>query len=99
MSRPAEESLSGAMEAFGFSGAEVRRHGEGHINDSFRVITAGRGEHILQRLSPVAFSEPEKLMENIVSVTEYLRKKAEAYSASCVIRSAHIRSFCKKKRP
>lgn len=85
MSRTAEKTLFNAMEAFGFSGAEVCRYGQGHINDSFRVKTSCKGEHILQRLSPVAFSEPEKLMENIVSVTEFLKKKLEA---------EHIPGFC-----
>ncbi|MGN0779777.1 MAG: phosphotransferase enzyme family protein [Aristaeellaceae bacterium] len=57
----------------------VEPYGCGHINDTFRVITRKPGtdkEHryILQRLSPVAFHEPEKVMENIGAVTAYLKK-------------------------
>ncbi len=57
----------------------VERYGCGHINDTFQVTTRKRTsdhEHryILQRLSPAAFHEPEKVMENIANVTAYLKK-------------------------
>ena len=58
----------------------VERYGCGHINDTFLVVTRKPGavkEHryILQRLSPVAFHEPEKVMENIAAVTAFLKDK------------------------
>lgn len=58
----------------------VERYGCGHINDTFLVVTRKPGavkEHryILQRLSPVAFHEPEKVMENIAGVTAFLKDR------------------------
>lgn len=53
------------------------RFGGGHINDTFRVVVREEErerQYILQRLSPVAFHAPEKLMENISGVTAFLRE-------------------------
>jgi len=72
----AEHTLSQALAAFDF-GAPVdhaERFGEGHINDTF-LVDGGAGRFILQRLSPAAFKEPGKLMENVVGVTEYLGRE------------------------
>lgn len=52
----------------------VRAYGDGHINHTFRVETQHGGACILQRLSPAAFREPEKVMENVSRVTAYLRE-------------------------
>lgn len=74
----AEELLPQALEAFGFGAfpQEVRRHGNGHINDSFRVTPGGgRGRFLLQRISSVAFPRPDLLMENIVGITRYLAQE------------------------
>lgn len=51
---------------------KVSRYGSGHINDTYLVQTKGAGRYILQRISPAAFREPLKLMENIERVTSYL---------------------------
>lgn len=55
----------------------VTPYGSGHINDTF-LVTAREGgdvhEYVLQRLSPVAFREPEKVMDNVSRVTAYLRE-------------------------
>ncbi len=52
-------------------------YGSGLINDTF-LVTAREGgdvhEYVLQRLSPVAFREPEKVMDNVSRVTAYLRE-------------------------
>lgn len=50
------------------------RYGEGHINDTYLVETMGL-RYILQRINTSIFKNPVKLMENIVNVTEHLRKK------------------------
>ncbi len=74
----AERYLNESLAAFDFGAPVVGaiRFGEGHINDTFVVHTqpadASCRRFILQRISPVAFREPERLMENIVNVTEYL---------------------------
>ena len=54
--------------------ATTAPYGEGHINDTYLAQTAA-GKYILQRINHNIFKEPEKLMQNIVLVTEHLRKK------------------------
>ncbi len=79
----AEQALGEVLAAYDFGGGvdSAARFGEGHINDTFRleVRTADGGGRrvILQRLSPAAFKEPDKVMENIVNVTEYLGREIE----------------------
>ena len=52
-------------------------YGNGHINDTFLVVADKR--YILQRMNTGIFTKPAALMENIVGVTEHIRKKtAEA---------------------
>ena len=54
-------------------------YGSGHINDTFLLTFDVEGEGkrnvILQRMNNEVFSDPVGLMENIVGVTSYLRKK------------------------
>ena len=79
----AEQNLREVLAAYDFGGAvdSTDRFGEGHINDTFRVSVSGPAggsrRVILQRVSPVAFKEPGKLMENIVNVTGYLGREIE----------------------
>ena len=76
----AEAVLSEVLEAFDFGAPVVgaMRYGCGHINDTFCVHTQPEdiccASFILQRMSPVAFKRPDLLMQNIISVTEYLEK-------------------------
>ena len=48
-------------------------YGNGHINDTFLVVADKR--YILQRMNTSIFTKPVELMENIVGVTEHIRKK------------------------
>lgn len=50
----------------------VSRYGNGHINDTYLV--SGK-RYILQRINTGIFKNPDRLMENIVSVTEFLKEK------------------------
>ena len=50
-------------------------YGNGHINDTFLVIAERR--YILQRMNTSIFPRPLELMQNILGVTEHIRKKAE----------------------
>lgn len=54
-------------------------YGNGHINDTYLLICRDyKGEEvkvILQRLNSDVFVQPEKLMENIIGVTQYLRER------------------------
>ncbi len=49
-------------------------HGGGHINDTFLVRTQEGDEpdYILQKINKEVFAEPEKVMENIVQVTDHM---------------------------
>ncbi len=68
-----------ALEQFAIDGSvkEIRPYGNGHINDTFlAVFQIGDGEkrYILQRMNHNIFKNPPLLMENVVGVTDYLRK-------------------------
>jgi hypothetical protein len=61
---------------FGISyGVEVRPHGGGHINASYRVTGTGASggrEYLLQRLNPNVFSDGARVMRNFARVTAHL---------------------------
>lgn len=51
-------------------------YGDGHINDTYLIKTSKR-EYILQRINGDVFKKPAEVMDNIVAVTNYLRKEIE----------------------
>lgn len=57
---------------------ELVPYGNGHINDTYlAVFQTGDGaekRYILQRMNHSIFKNPPLLMENVVGVTQYLRK-------------------------
>lgn len=59
--------------------ADLRRYGNGHINDTFLLCTeedGGNGHrYILQRMNTNVFKNPEGLMRNVSGVTAFLRKR------------------------
>ena len=59
-----------------FAGADP--YGSGHINDTYRVTAnlAGTPIHyLLQRINHAIFARPDRVMENIVRVTEHVQRK------------------------
>lgn len=68
-----------AIANFRYDGVLIdeRPYGSGHINDTFLLTfdISGMGtiRVILQRMNDSIFKEPEKLMENVLGVTSYLR--------------------------
>ena len=52
-------------------------YGNGLINDTFLVITEQK-RYILQRINKTVFPRPDRVMENIVAVTEHIRQKVKA---------------------
>ena len=57
---------------------ELIPYGSGHINDTYRVTFEKDQKvqrFILQRMNTNIFREPEALMENIIGVTSWLKKK------------------------
>ena len=53
--------------------------GDGHINDTYRVVTTEEN-YIVQRINHHVFTKPWEVMENIIGVTEHLAKKFELLS-------------------
>ena len=54
------------------------RYGEGHINETYLATVNDNGEtvrYILQKINKSLFKDVDKLMSNIVGVTEFIRKK------------------------
>lgn len=57
---------------------ESRPYGNGHINDTYMILADlpdGEKIYILQRINTNVFKNPELLMENFVSVSEYLAEQ------------------------
>ena len=72
--------ITEALKAFQFPGNlhSCKRYGNGHINDTFRVIMKDNGKqhsYILQRINHEIFHDPEALMDNITKVTGFLRER------------------------
>lgn len=65
-----------ALAAYSHIGAisSCEPYGNGHINDTFLVITENK-RYILQRINDSVFPRPDQIMENITAVTEHIRKK------------------------
>lgn len=58
--------------------AQAEPLGNGHINDTLLLVLCGEeGERrfVLQRINRTVFRRPEELMENMVGVTGFLKKK------------------------
>lgn len=66
---------------FAMEGAltELVAYGSGHINDTLRATCAlpegGTKRYIIQRMNDGIFKNPDELMENVMNVTSFLRKK------------------------
>jgi len=52
----------------------IAPYGEGHINSTFLAVTTKK-KYILQKINTVVFKKPENVMNNILLVTEFIRKK------------------------
>lgn len=57
---------------------DVRPLGNGLINDTFRVITDGPDDYVLQRINQSVFRDVDLLQHNIDCVTRHLRAKLSA---------------------
>ena len=55
-------------------------YGSGHINDTFKIDTkeADQFNYILQRVNHHVFKDVPGLMENVLRVTQHIRKKLES---------------------
>ncbi len=64
---------------------EVKPLGAGHINDSFK-IKSGDKEYVLQRINHQIFKDVPQLQNNILRVTNHVRKKLEERKVSDIDR-------------
>ena len=70
-----QDELHAALDSMGIKGVtDVARYGSGHINDTFKVETAGGTRYILQRVNTDIFP-PDMLKANILRVTNHLKSK------------------------
>ncbi len=55
----------------------IRPFGNGHIHDTYRIKNSesGKPDLLLQKINREVFPEPEKLMENILITTEFLKSR------------------------
>ena len=76
-----EKKLLEIIENFAYEGKveSVTPLGEGLINDTYLVHTAGvfAPDYVLQRINHVVFPDVEMLMRNIAAVTAHIRHKLE----------------------
>ena len=70
-------TLKEVCDKFNFGGEVVNAvpHGSGYINDTFLLTLDNGKQVILQRMNKRVFLQPRKLMQNILNVTSYLRKR------------------------
>jgi len=66
-----EVKLSDVVKEFDLD-TSINAYGNGHINDTYLIQP---NKYILQRINTAIFKNPDTLMENILNVTEYLKKK------------------------
>ncbi|MED9902579.1 MAG: phosphotransferase [Lachnospiraceae bacterium] len=69
-----EQELAGQFQIDG-EVVSAASYGSGHINDTYLIKTDMGKKYILQRMNRSIFKDTEALMENVVKVTEYLKKE------------------------
>ncbi len=75
------ETLAEIAANFNLEGtvSKIEPFGNGHINDTYRIFTKEqeKPDYILQRKNHQVFKDIPGMMENIVRVTQHIRKKLE----------------------
>lgn len=69
--------LNEVLDYFMLRGDNIIPYGTGHINDTYLATTQMGEKYILQRINNSIFKNPIEVMENIVAITEHIRKKVE----------------------
>ena len=72
----------------------VSAYGSGHINTTFKVVTAFNAEYILQKINDKLFDVP-KLMDNILKVTEYAKVHSKTVTLPTLVLSTDGKSYVK----
>ena len=76
MTKPTHEQILAVCTRFAFAGdvIDVQVCGNGHINSTYVVTVDGGKRYILQILNTAVFKDPVGVMNNIVAVTDHIRK-------------------------
>ena len=70
---------------------DAQPYGSGHINDTYKVSARLAGtpvNYLVQRINHAIFKQPDRVMANILRVTEHVREKFEAAGDSDATRKA-----------
>ena len=76
MTQPTNQQVLAVCDRFAFGGAvtDLKVCGNGHINSTY-IVTAESGKrYVLQILNTAIFKDPVGVMNNIVAVTDHIRK-------------------------
>lgn len=57
--------------------ASIARYGNGHINETYLLVTGSGRQYILQRVNHQVFADVPALMRNIAAVTRHIAKKVD----------------------
>ena len=76
MTRPTYEQVFAVCDRFAFDGtvSDLKVCGNGHINSTYIVTVENGKRYILQILNTAIFKDPVGVMNNIVAVTDHIRK-------------------------
>lgn len=76
MTRPTYEQVLAVCDRFAFDGtvSDFKVCGNGHINSTYIVTVESGKRYILQILNTAIFKDPVGVMNNIVAVTDHIRK-------------------------
>ena len=57
--------------------ANIKPFGSGHINDTFLITDENGHKYELQKVNGNVFKKPERVMKNIIGITDYLHKHSK----------------------
>ncbi len=86
-------------DSFLFDGTlrDIRPFGAGHINNTYIADYTDK-EYVLQEINTYVFKQPDKLMDNIINVTRFLRRKIEESEGDPERETLHFIHTKDKKR-
>ena len=76
MAQPTQEQVLNVCSRFAFNGVvtDLKICGNGHINSTYIVSAESGKRYILQILNTAIFKDPVGVMNNIIAVTDHIRK-------------------------
>ena len=89
-------TVHNVLAGFQYSGRpeERKAFGSGHINRTWKLTMDDGGCYILQNINHHVFTQPEKVMANIIAVTDHLRKKLPEDQAVLEFLPAREGGYC-----